>query len=912
MTTRKRAFIRGAVLGSVSALSLGLAVATTAAQAADQRARFDIPAQPLSQALAEFSRQSKANVLAPSSLTRGRTSAPVSGELTPEDALKQLLGDTPLKVEMQADGSMIIASAVVQGRRDNGTGPTRLAQMETQASRPAAAAGGGAEEGEDDEIQLEEMVVTGTLIRGIAPDSSPTITFSRDDIDRSGFQTTEQFIRSIPQTFGGGANLRQQGLPGDLESSSNNVNGAGVNLRGLGASSTLTLLNGRRLSPAGSDGSFVDISAIPLSAIERVEVLTDGASAIYGADAVAGVVNFVLRDDFDGAETGLGYGLVTEGDLDQFRASQTFGKSWRGGNGLVAYEYFNQDALFADEKGFAEPAPDPLTLLPGQERHSIFAAVSQSITDELAISFNGTYSRSDTDNVFNNGRGFLSSLDISSEQYLVSPSIEYTLPGSWRVQLSGDYSETSASIERVSTDTTTNAVIISADNNKTSQGSVDLLADGPLFTLAGGSVRAAVGASYRSEDISNVDVTVTTDTFDALTADRDVYAVFGELFVPLVSEDNRLPGVDRLEVSAAIRYDDFSDFGGTLNPKIGVLWSPIAGLNLRASYGTSFNPPNLGQIGDDAQQAITAFIPDPNSPTGVSPVLITLGGTNPELEAEESRTYTAGFDYEFDMARGRVSVSSTYYNIDFDNRIGLVPFPPGGPFQTLVNRDQVPAEIVIESPADDLVQLLLDNARASIGVLDASGGVLTGPGDFDFLIDLNVRNLASVKTSGVDFQVSYQVDTDIGQVNASVAGDHIIGFDERAASNTPVFDAVGTIFRPTDLRLRGSLGWSNDAWTVSTFINHTTSYEDRRNEPFVPVDAYTTVDLNIACDLGAWAPNTLLAGTRLSLSLLNLLGQDPPAVVSAPGVVGVTVIPYDSTNADPLGRFISVQVTKRW
>src|SRR3546814_15030349 len=107
----------------------------------------------------------------------------------------------------------------------------------------------------------------------------------------------------LPQTFTGGSSETASAVVSTRNGSEYNVAyGAGVNLRGLGTESTLILLNGRRLAPGGF-GNFTDMSLVPLGALKRIEVVPDGASAIYGSDAVGGVVTLFLRDAFDGAET---------------------------------------------------------------------------------------------------------------------------------------------------------------------------------------------------------------------------------------------------------------------------------------------------------------------------------------------------------------------------------------------------------------------------------------------------------------------------------------------------------------------------------------------------------------------------------------------------------------------------------
>src|SRR5262249_18260396 len=134
-----------------------------------------------------------------------------------------------------------------------------------------------------------------------------------------------------------------------------------VDIRGLGAGTTLTLLNGRRLGQSDS-GRSVDVSLIPAAAIARVEVLTDGASAIYGSDAVGGVVNFVLRRDFEGAETRMSYGEVVHGGLRQGSFSQTFGKNWNSGGGLVSYNLMSASPLERGDRWYsAVSAPGTLT-----------------------------------------------------------------------------------------------------------------------------------------------------------------------------------------------------------------------------------------------------------------------------------------------------------------------------------------------------------------------------------------------------------------------------------------------------------------------------------------------------------------------------------------------------------------------
>jgi outer membrane receptor protein involved in Fe transport len=125
--------------------------------------------------------------------------------------------------------------------------------------------------------------------------------------------------------------------------------GTAINLRGLGSDATLTLVNGRRIAPSAA-GAFVDVSQIPMAGVDRVEILPDGASALYGSDAIGGVVNFVMRKHYEGAETSARYGA---GDgFEEYSASQVFGKDWGSGSLTLAYEHFYRGNLSGRDRDY--------------------------------------------------------------------------------------------------------------------------------------------------------------------------------------------------------------------------------------------------------------------------------------------------------------------------------------------------------------------------------------------------------------------------------------------------------------------------------------------------------------------------------------------------------------------------------
>jgi outer membrane receptor protein involved in Fe transport len=200
--------------------------------------------------------------------------------------------------------------------------------------------------------QVEEVVVTGSRIARSADFESPSpiITVDREALVKSGYNNLQQVLEKLPASGNGTFSTR-----GNNQDSTSN-GGAAISLRGLGADATLVLVNGRRvsISPFANEilTNFVDINSIPVAAIERIEVLKDGASAVYGSDAVAGVVNIVLRDDFEGFEVTAGYGEVTSGSNSETTASAIWGTGSDSGNVTLIFDYFKNETLFNSERGY--------------------------------------------------------------------------------------------------------------------------------------------------------------------------------------------------------------------------------------------------------------------------------------------------------------------------------------------------------------------------------------------------------------------------------------------------------------------------------------------------------------------------------------------------------------------------------
>lgn len=193
--------------------------------------------------------------------------------------------------------------------------------------------------------EIEEIFVTGSRIgRSDLNSMLPVSVYDAQDIALSGEGTLENFIQSIPSVNG---YMRGNGI-------NNGTDGrATVSLRGLGAGRTLVLVNGRRPAPTGTGGE-VDLNNIPSSIIERVEVLRDGASTIYGSDAIGGVVNLITKRNFEGAEMLLQYDVTDENDGKQYRAAMTIGGNVGRGNIVLNAEYSRRDVIYQGDRDFSD------------------------------------------------------------------------------------------------------------------------------------------------------------------------------------------------------------------------------------------------------------------------------------------------------------------------------------------------------------------------------------------------------------------------------------------------------------------------------------------------------------------------------------------------------------------------------
>ena len=837
--------LRAALAGGVCALAL-------AGAAAAQTRDFDVPAGDLKAALDSYARQAGVEVIYRVEDVRGAKTKGVHGALSAREALADILQGTGFAVRQDQSGAL----AVVRGNGDeSGPGPTKVG----------------------------EVVVTGTHIRGVPP-SSPVIEIQRTDIDRSGATDVGDLLRTLPQNFGGGnspllTTVVAPGQPGEISG------GSAPNLRGLGGGSTLTLLDGHRL-PEDFAGA-VDITPIPLGALQRVDVLTDGASATYGSDAVAGVVNFILRKDFDGLETSAEVGGATQGGAFEQRFEGLFGKTWESGNALIDYEYQNQTEVSASQRTYTQSAENPYTLIPAFNRSSVFAAVNQNITPDISLFVEGLYSTRQTNNSVT-AYGFTSIDRFALSNYWVTVGANANLPDNWKASLAGSFAQQdnkTGDDQYIASPYST----FSQEHLVGQTASGEIEADGPLFTLPTGDVLLALGAGVRRETFSYL-ILDPGDTIAEADGARHIEYAFGEMQIPLVAPSDRL-GLNRLDLNISGRIEHYSDFGSNAVPKVGLVYVAAPELTFKGSWGKSFRAPTLDNI-TGPQEIAEEIMTDPLAPGGSSAVLERLGG-NPDLRPETAQTFNLSVNYAPEWLGGW-KFTGSYFNIDYTNRIGSIP----DPFGALSN--PADATFVTRNPSAALQQQLL--AEATGGFFDETT-MSYNPADIAAIVDGRPLNISKQTIDGVDFQVVYAQHFDPGQLDLALNGTYL-NLSQQLTPTSPSQELAGTTYNPPRFRMRAQGTWTQGAWATTATVNYQAAEKDHYAAGDPSVSPWTTLDFQISYA----APSGPLAGLRAALSVINLFDAKPPFVPSYfyPG------LNYDPTNATPLGRFVSLRLIKKW
>ncbi len=827
----------------------------------DRTYTFDIPSEDTAKALNDFSRQTGIQILFPYEQAAGHRAPALSGKLDVNDALSRLINGTGLEIAEQTATSIALRS----------TGGTPATTTSADNDSPST-----------------EVVVTGSHIRGGNP-TAPVHTLTQKDIEQSGYSQVGDLIRSLPENFSGGQNPGVIAALAGSSTNSNASNASTVNLRGLGSDATLVLVNGHRL-PGDSSNQGADISGIPLAAIQRVEVVSDGASALYGSDAVAGVANFVLRRNFNGGEVSARLGGASQGGGGEHTYNGLLGAAKSGWFILGDLEYSKQDEIRAGQREFLTNASPIATLMEPQVRRSFFGSAGGKISDQIDFGVDALLSdRSASYTQQTTKTTYIGYNSTYIPGFSITPTVNVKLPGDWNLHLIGGASG--------SRDVNHATIPAYAYTNRTAYANNEqygeITADGDLLNLPSGPVKTAFGAGYRREAYK----TGLPTSVSYVNTSRTVQYAYGEAYVPLVAPSSSRNGLNELEVDVAARAEHYSDFGSSTNPRLGVRYVPLQGLTVRGSWGTSFKAPSFNQM-----YFYPALYLYPATSLGYTggkagaTVILDTGG-NKALKPEKSRSWTAGFDFT-PASMKSLKVSATYFSIDYKDRVVQ-------PVSNLVGalRTAIYVPFVETSPSSaDLTTLV-----ASIPNFTNYAGAAYDPTKVVAVVMNQWQNATAQTANGVD--LSYRQTFHVaGSYVDTFADGTWLQLKQQTLSTQPLSEYSGLIFHAPKFKARGGASWREDGFEATAIINYLDHETDNVSSPSVEVGSWTTLDANLAYHFGQTAG--LASGVSVVLAASNLLDRNPPyAFASTKAYAGLN---FDSTNTSVVGRFVSLTVKKSW
>jgi iron complex outermembrane receptor protein len=897
--------------------------------------------------------------------------------------------------------------------------PTKVQRkhLEVATAVAAAIAALGAATAAAQDIRVE---VTGSNIRRVEGEGAlPVQIITRQEIDKTGATNAMELLQFVSANNSAG-NVSLGNLIG-AESFGNQT----ASLRGLGGSSTLVLVNGHRLGTfaggiSGVEG--VNLSAIPFAAIERVEVLKDGASAIYGSDAIGGVINFIMRQDFKGVEATAYYGTPTRGGGggDQWEIGATLGIGDLAKdryNVFFSANYQDQQALDQNKRDFSKTSYlpdiglnttsgqsfpgfistgnigntsfpdcgpsipiggrcrydpsriDGVQSLPQTKQTNLFGSARFQMTPDWQAYLTGMYARQETNVV-------IQPVPISDQiptTFTATGAADILLPptspfyphdaaiaagvdgqplnvryrcvecgnrawtdtneawqavagmkgSAWNWDFDGsiNYSENTAK-ERPTSGIPLysrilpllNSGVVNLFGPNTPQVSqmvrdtdftdeafhaklygygFDFKGSGEIYNLPAGPLALALGTQlFKSNltqnpapELQNGDASHYGGNLQNIDHSRTQWALFGELNVPIVKN---------LEGDVAVRYDHYSDFGSTTNPKLSVRWQPTRQLLLRGSWGTGFLAPTLYQLWNPNTPGLSQAgvsdplrCPDPNAPEAANnpdcntQYTVTFGG-NPNLKPERSRQTTLGFVLE---PVSGTSLGVDWFDMDLKDLvsngipIATVLSPTlGSQYASYVTRaaNCPPSEFVPNAPCP-----------------------ITA-------IDQRFVNLGETKIQGLDIDARYRSPAmSWGRITASLNGTYYIKYDVQQPDGSFAgfvsnnYAAVATGVTPR-WKHYATLTWAYGAWATTVAQTFQSSYIDVLLDPNGNTRRVSSMSL--------WDLQGSYSGFKnwtLTVGVKNLFDTNPPLTNQ-----NLTFqAGYDPSYYDPRARFVYARVT---
>jgi iron complex outermembrane receptor protein len=841
-----------------------LAAAPVPALAEAQTYRFDLPAQSLDASLRAFARTTRQQILFDGALVRGKKAPALRGSHSAEQGLVALLRGSGLTAVRGRGGAWVLSAL--------GNGGL------TETGEPITA---DKSEGEGD------IVVTGSRIAG-GPPTAPVVAITAKDIREAGYNNLGEVFRALPQNFSGGQNPEvSSGTTAGGITNFNVTGGAGLNLRGLGPDATLTLVNGVRLP---FDGLYqaTDVSTIPTAMIDRVEVLLDGASAIYGSDAVGGVANILLKRNYQGAEVSARFGLATRGGGEEQQYSAAFGHAWGGGSLMAGVDYASRSQIRASDRDRLSYLPLPeQSILPGSDQISLLAVVRQDV-GAADISLTGQYGRRTNDRQFLVSNSIYADHHSASESWSITPAINVDL-GTWAARVQGTIGSNDLDRDEDLFNVIDDSFYSARPYGYYNQSrAAEFSINGPLFEMPGGATKVALGGGYRHNKLQARDLITQAFVVNATT--RNYYA-FGELLLPLVSPEQEVGAIERLTVQGAVRYENYNGFGDVVVPKAGIVWSPVRDLDLRASWGRSFKAPAMrDQFADDNLLVYSAARFGGAPGTGL--VLLRSGG-NPRLEPERANVLTAGFTARPGFAPG-LQLEAGWFRIDYRGRVVT---PITSLFTAFSN--PVFAEFLTMAPSAAYQEMLIAQTDAFIN----SSGIAYDPAQVVALIDNRTVNAARQVMKGVDVSTRYATRLLDGDVSLTAGGSWLKG--QRTLTSLSSAQAVaGVRFFPAKFRGKAGASWSRDGLTLAAHVNYIAGVTNIDSMPSVKGGSMTTVDIFSEYFIQSGP----LRDLGFSVYVNNLFDEDAPYLKPSQAFY----VDYDSTNYSIVGRTINFRLTKRF